>query len=97
MHQVITADRQAVTVAGYNPYIERRVSEFQACCNRGRTPMNGVEAIGLNVVGKAGCATDAGYSICSLTATPSHSDFEPTLSHMRTWALESLGLAPNPT
>ena len=60
MQQVIAADRQAVAVTGYDPDVEVGVGELEPGCECRSAAVNRMEAIGIDVVGKSGCAADAG-------------------------------------
>ncbi len=60
MHQVVAADRQEIPVAADDPDVQARIGHLHARRHGGRAAMDRVEAIGRQVIGKAGGATDAG-------------------------------------
>ena len=58
--QVVAADREQVAVAADDPDVELRVGELDAGGDGGRAAVDGVEAVGLDIVGEARGAADAG-------------------------------------
>ena len=60
VHHVVAADRQPVAVAGDDPDVELGIGELDARRDRRRAAVDGVEAVGLDVVGEAARAADAG-------------------------------------
>lgn len=58
---MITANRQRVTVATYNPDIQRRVGDLDACCYCSGAAMNRVKAVCCHVIRKSGCTADTRY------------------------------------
>src|SRR3546814_20258414 len=60
VQQVIAADRQRVAVARHHPDVERRVGQLHAGRESRRAAVDGVKAVGRQVVGKARGAADAG-------------------------------------
>ena len=59
VHGVVAADREHVAVAADHPHIERGVGELHAARDRRRAAVDGVEAVGRHVIGKARGAADA--------------------------------------
>src|SRR3546814_9196948 len=57
---LIAADRQRVAVARHHPDVERRVGQLHAGRESRRAAVDGVKAVGRQVVGKARGAADAG-------------------------------------
>ena len=60
VQKVVAADRQSVTVAGDHPDIEVGPGQLDPGGDGRRPAVDGVEAIGGHVIGKAGRAADAG-------------------------------------
>src|SRR5436309_15682483 len=60
MDQVVAADRERVTVTGNYPDREIGPREREPGCDRRRTPVDRVHAVGLHVVGEARGAADPG-------------------------------------
>src|ERR1019366_3237536 len=60
VEQVVTADGQGVAVTGGDPDIEIGPGELQARGDRGRAAMDGVKAVGVEVIGKSAGANDTG-------------------------------------
>ena len=59
---VVAADGQCVAVTRGHPNFEFRVSNFDSGSNGGRAPVDGVEAVGVHVIGEAaGAANSRNY------------------------------------
>ena len=61
VEQVVAPDGEAVSVSGDHPHAQVRICDLQARGQRGRTPVDGVDAVGFHIVGKAAGASDPGY------------------------------------
>jgi hypothetical protein len=62
VQEVVAADRQAVAVAGHDPDVKLRVGELDTGGDRQRAAMDGVVAVGLDVVRKPAGASDPGHA-----------------------------------
>ena len=61
MHEMITADRQRVTIAGDHPHTQFGIRGFDARGNGRRPSVYAVKTVRVHVIGKARRAADAGY------------------------------------
>jgi hypothetical protein len=64
VHGVIAADAECITVAGDDPYVEIGIGELDPCRHRRRATVDGVEAVGLHVIGEAAGAADTRDEHC---------------------------------
>ena len=59
VHRVVAADRHAIAIARHQPDIEFRVRQLDAGRKGGRTPVDRVETVAFDVIGKAAGTADA--------------------------------------
>ena len=59
MHRVIAADRQRISVTGDDPHVQLWIGQLDTGRHRWCTAMDGVETIGLHIIGKARGAANA--------------------------------------
>ena len=57
--EVVAADRQRVPVAGHDPDVELRLRGREPGRDRGRAPVDAVEAVGVHVIREPAAAADA--------------------------------------
>ena len=60
VHRMVAADRQRIAVAGDDPHVELGIGELDAGREGRCAAVDGVEAVGLHVVGETRRAADAG-------------------------------------
>ena len=59
MYEVVAADGKAVAVAAYLPYGHLGVGHLEACGDCCRTAVDGVETVGVHIIGQTRAAADA--------------------------------------
>ena len=74
VHRVIATDRQRIAVAGDDPDVEVRIGQLHPCRHRRRATVDGVETVGLHVIGETRRTADAAdeYGVFRLHAQFGH-------------------------